>query len=148
LETLSQRLREGVAVAAGRAAEDAVREAVQLLLRDTPVLSPPDVPSRTFSPAPGWRDPDDEDLRRWEEHLDDEPDDRSNAAPEPEPARLRHALAEGLQAASWWLRQGGRFPLVKAVAAGVVIVLASYVGGPLLGAGAALAGSALSLAAL
>ena len=57
--------------------------------------------------------------------------------PSPEPTRLRRALAEVLQAASWWLRRGGRFPLAKAVAAGVVIVLASYVGGPLLGAGAA-----------
>src|SRR5262249_15618277 len=72
LEALCQRLREGVAVAAGRAAEDAVREAVHLLLGDTPPLSPPDYPNRNFSPAPEWRDPDDEELRRWEEHLDDE----------------------------------------------------------------------------
>ena len=43
------------------------------------------------------------------------------------------------------MRRDSRFPLVKAVAVGMVIVLASYVGGPLLGAGAALAGSALSL---
>src|SRR5262249_25772767 len=137
LEALCQRLREGVAVAAGRAAEDAVREAVHLLLTDTPALGPPDVPRRIFSPAPEWRDPDDEDLRRWEENLDQEQEERKGAAPEPEPepARLRRALAEGLQAASWWLRQDGRFPLLKAVAAGVLIVLTSYVGGPLLGAG-------------
>src|SRR5262249_21248913 len=104
LETLCQQLREGVAVAAGRAAEDAVREAVHLLLTDTPALSPPDIPRRNVPAPAGWRDTDDvdEELRQWEESLDKEPDDRRSAAPEPEPepARLRRALAEGLQAAS------------------------------------------------
>jgi hypothetical protein len=156
LEALYDRLREAIAVAVARAAEDAVREAVSGLLADTPPLSPPDYPPRNFAPSGAWRDPNepDEELRRWEENLDHEyaaatdgeagprnqPDE-----PAPEPTRLRRALAEGLQAASWWLRRGGRFPVLTALSAGLVVVLASYTGGPLAGAGVALAGSALGL---
>src|SRR5262249_31946132 len=101
-----------------------------------------------------WRDIDDGDheLRRWGESLDDDPHDRRSVATAneqtPQPTRPRHAPAEGLHAARWWLRRDSRFPLAKAGVSGVVIVLASYVGGPLLGAGAALAGSALSLMSL
>jgi hypothetical protein len=156
LEALYDRLREAIAVAVARAAEDAVREAVGGLLADTPPLSPPDYPPRNFAPSGAWRDLNDpdEELRRWEENLDE---DYANAArseagsrvqPEeqsPEPTRLRRALAEGLQAASWWLRRGGRFPVLTALSAGLVVVLASYTGGPLAGAGVALAGSALGL---
>src|SRR5262249_15134755 len=122
LEALCQRLREGVAIAAGRAAEDAVREAVHHLLGDTPALGPPEYPRSNFPAPAGWRDTDDvdEELRRWEENLDNEHDDRRSANPDPQPesARFRRALAEGLQAASWWLRRGGNFPLLKAVAMG------------------------------
>ena len=98
-----------------------------------------------------------EELRRWEENLDDDyaTAARSEARPlgqtneqAPEPTRLRRALAEGLQAASWWLRRGGRFPVLTALSAGLVVVLASYTGGPLAGAGVALAGSALGLVSL
>jgi hypothetical protein len=156
LEALYDRLREAIAVAVARAAEDAVREAVSGLLADTPPLSPPDYATRNFPSAAGWREPDDVDkeLRRWEENLND---DYAAAAsseagprvpadePSPEPTRLRRALAEGLQAASWWLRRGGRFPVLTALGAGAVVVLASYTGGPLAGAGVALAGSALGL---
>ena len=156
LEGLYDRLREAIAVAVARAAEDAVREAVTGLLADTPPLGPPDYPRRNFAPAGTWRDPNDpdEELRRWEENLDDDyaAAARSEAGPQvppdeqtPEPTRLRRALAEGLQAASWWLRRGGRFPLLTALGAGLVVVLASYSGGPLAGAGVALAGSALGL---
>src|SRR5215472_6241022 len=79
LEGLYDRLRDAIAVAVARAAEDAVREGVHALLMDKPPLSPPDYPHSNyprgnFSPT-GWRDPDDEDdeLRRWEENLDYEP---------------------------------------------------------------------------
>src|ERR1700731_3691853 len=141
LEALYDRLREAIAVAVARAAEDAVREAVSGLLADTPPLSPPDYPRRNFASSGAWRDPNDpdEELRRWEENLDNEdaaaarevgprvqPDENT-----PEPARLRRALAEGLQAASWWLRREGRFPVLTALSAGLVVVLASYAGRPL-----------------
>jgi hypothetical protein len=157
LEALYDRLREAIAVAVARAAEDAVREAVSGLLADTPPLSPPDYSHRSFAPSGAWRDPNDpdEELRRWEENLDD---DYATAArsearplgesgePSPEPTRLRRALAAGLQASSWWLRRDGRpFPVLSALGAGLVVVLASYAGGPLAGAGVALAGSALGL---
>jgi hypothetical protein len=159
LEGLYDRLREAIAVAVARAAEDAVREGVHALLADTPPLSPPDYPRRNFAPSGAWRDPNDpdEELRRWEENLDDDYATavRSEARPleqpseqAPEPTRLRRALAEGLQAASWWLRRGGRFPVLTALSAGLVVVLASYTGGPLAGAGVALAGSALGLVSL
>jgi hypothetical protein len=156
LEALYDRLREAIAVAVARAAEDAVREGVHALLADTPPLSPPAYPRSNFAPSGAWRDPNDpdEELRRWEENLDD---DYATAArgemgarvpageQSPEPTRLRRALAEGLQAASWWLRRDGRFPVLTALSAGLVVVLASYAGGPLAGAGVALAGSALGL---
>jgi hypothetical protein len=156
LEALYDRLREAIAVAVARAAEDAVREAVSGLLADTPPLGPPDYPHRNFAPSGVWRDPNDpdEELCRWEENLDaDYATPTRNEAgprvqpdePSPEPTRLRRALAEGLQAASWWLRRGGRFPVLTALSAGLVVVLASYTGGPLAGAGVALAGSALGL---
>src|SRR5262249_20809462 len=155
LEGLYDRLREAIAVAVSRAAEDAVREGVHALLTDKPPLCPPDYPRSHFTP-PGWRDTDDEDeeLRRWEENLDQEqePKGRSEAnaqVPTSEetagPTRLRRALAEGLQAAGWWLRRGGRFPLLTALGAGLVVLWASYAGGPLAGASVALAGSALGL---
>jgi hypothetical protein len=72
LEGLYDRLRDAIAVAVARAAEDAVREGVSALLADTPPLSPPDYPTRHFTPPAGWRDTDDEyeELRRWEENLD------------------------------------------------------------------------------
>src|SRR5262245_11198020 len=157
LEGLYDRLREAIAVAVARAAEDAVREGVHALLTDRPPLSPPDYPRRNFAPTSGWGDDEDDELRRWEENLDDdaEPEGRSEARPdasanEPstEPTRLRRALAEGLQAAGWWLRRGGRFPLLTALGAGLAVLWASYFGGQLAGAGVALAGSALGLLSL
>src|SRR5262245_9799775 len=156
LEGLYDRLREAIAVAVARAAEDAVREGVHALLMDTPPPSPPDYPRSHFTP-PGWRDDEEDELRRWEENLDHEQEPRDRSEPSAqvppdeqtaEPTRLRRALAEGLQAAGWWLRRGGRFPLLTALGAGLVVLWASYFGGPLAGAGVALAGSALGLLSL
>src|SRR5262245_22310759 len=159
LEGLYDRLREAIAVAVARAAEDAVREGVSALLMDKPPLSPPDYPRRNFAPTSGWGDSDDEydELRRWEENLDQEQEPRERDEPNAqvptneqpaEPTRLRRALAEGLQAAGWWLRRGGRFPVLTALGAGLAVLWASYFGGPLAGAGVALAGSALGLLSL
>ena len=160
LEGLYDRLKEAIAVAVARAAEDAVREGVQALLMDKPPLSPSDYqpgphPRSNWAPA-GWRGPQDEDeeLRRWEENLDYGQEPRGRSEPtarvppdeqSPEPTRLRRALAEGLQMASWWLRRSDHFSVLTALAAGLAVVLASYAGGPLAGAGVALAGSALGL---
>src|SRR5262245_48054685 len=155
LEGLYDRLREAIAVAVARAAEDAVREGVHALLAHTPPPSPPDYPRNHFNPS-GWGDDEDDELRRWE-NLDYEQEPRERNEPSAQvpsseetagPTRLRRALAEGLQAAGWWLRRGGRFPVLTALGAGLVVVLASYAGGPLAGAGVALAGSALGLLSL
>src|SRR5262245_31037191 len=158
LEGLYDRLREAIAVAVARAAEDAVREGVHALLMDKPPLSPPDYPRGHVTPS-GWGGTDDdyEELRRWEENLDDEQEPRGRSEPSaqvptseqgPEPTRMRRALAEGLQAAGWWLRRGGRFPVLTALGARLAVLWASYFGGPLAGAGVALAGSALGLLSL
>src|SRR5262245_17295799 len=156
LEGLYDRLREAIAVAVARAAEDAVREGVHALLADTPPLGPPDYPRGQFTPSE-WGDDEGDELRRWEENLDYEPEPRRRGEPSAhvptdkqgaEPTRLRRALAEGLQAAGWWLRRGGRFPVLTALVAGLVVLWASYAGGPLAGAGVALAGSALGLPSL
>src|SRR5262249_36759169 len=82
LEGLYDRLREAIAVAVARAAEDAVREGVSALLADPPPLSPPDYPRRHFTPS-GWRDTDDEydELRRWEEKLDQEQEPGGSSEP-------------------------------------------------------------------
>jgi hypothetical protein len=159
LDGLYDRLRDAIAVAVARAAENAVREGVSALLAATPALSPPDYPRGhyprgNFAPSGGWRDTDEEydELRHWEEGVDYEREGRKNTNPpvpaeEPgaEPTRLRRALAEGLQAASWWLRRGGRYPVLTSLGAGLMLLCASYVGGPLAGAGIALAGSAMGL---
>src|SRR5262245_6228453 len=156
LEGLYDRLKEAIAVAVARAAEDAVREGVHALLTDKPPLCPPDYPRRNFAPS-GWEDDEFDELRRWEENLDHEQEPRGRGEPSAhvptseetaEPTRLRRALAEGLQAAAWWLRRGGRFPVLTALGAGLVVLWASYFGGQLAGAGVALAGSALGLLSL
>src|SRR5262249_14635409 len=81
LEGLYDRLREAIAVAVARAAEDAVREGVHALLMDKPPLCPPDYPHRNFTPS-GWRDDEEDELGRWEECLDYEqgPRGRSEAS--------------------------------------------------------------------
>ena len=133
LEGLYDRLREAIAIAVARAAEDAVREGVHALLMDRPPLCPPDYPPSHFTPHSGWGDTDDEDeeLRRWEENLDHEQEPRERDEPSAQvpsseetaaPTRLRRALAEGLQAAGWWLRRGGRFPLLTALGAGLAVL--------------------------
>src|SRR5262249_36725146 len=159
LEGLYDRLREAIAVAVARAAAAARRGGGPPARAGPPPPRPPHPPRRNFAPSPGWRDTDDEydELRRWEENLDDdqEPEGRGEARsdaaakePAPEPTRLRRALAEGLQAAGWWLRRGGRFPVLTALGAGLAVLWASYFGGPLAGARVRLAGSALGLLSL
>src|SRR5262245_38647799 len=82
LESLYDRLREAIAVAVARAAEDAVREGVHALLTGKPPLCPPDYRRSNFTPS-GWGDTDDEDeeLRRWEENLDHEQEPRGRNQP-------------------------------------------------------------------
>src|SRR5262249_47738747 len=147
LEGLYDRLREAIAVAVARAAEDAVREGVHALLTDRPPLCPPDYPRRNFTPSElRGTDDEDEELRRWEENLNYEEEPRGRSEPSAQvpsseetaaSTRLRRALAEGLQAASWWLRRGGRFPVLTALGAGLAVLWASYFGGEPAGAGVA-----------
>src|SRR5215472_11203431 len=86
LEGLYDRLRDAIAVAVARAAEDAVREGVHALLADTPPLSPPDYPPSHYprssfaSPAArGGADDEYDELRRWEENIDYQPEPRARS---------------------------------------------------------------------
>jgi hypothetical protein len=65
------------------------------------------------------------------------------------PQRRARALALGCQVTAWWLgRPTGEPRIAAALGVGIVTAVAAYVGGPLVAAGAALAGTAAALAAL
>jgi hypothetical protein len=65
------------------------------------------------------------------------------------PQRRVKALALGCQATAWWLgRPTGEPRIAAALGVGIVTAVAAYVGGPVVAAGAALAGTAAALAAL
>ena len=64
-------------------------------------------------------------------------------------SRLPRAIAAGLQTMLCWLRRSiGRFPVITAVAVGLLTALATYAGGPLAAAVVGLAGSAFNLLSL
>ena len=155
LDGLSERLREGVALAIGQTVAAAVHEAVQTVLDE-----PPDHTTapyyRTASPPArslwGTRE-----RPSWDDDLDEPlPEDDDDYAPagqadrEASPSvRWPAAVAAGLQAAAWWLRrQAGRCSLVMASGIGLLTALGAYAGGSVAVAGMGLAGAALSLLSL
>jgi hypothetical protein len=156
LQGLSARLRAAVAAAVGQAVADAVREAVLAALAAPGGPPGPDRPRWDGPPSasagdrphppddgydPPWADPD----AAWP------PEDLTpgrGARPGREAARGRvtRAVAVGLEASAWWLRQcAGRWCLRAAAAVGLAAALAAYALGPWAAAGVGLAGSALSL---
>ncbi len=155
-------LREAVARAVGQSAAGAAQDAVQSLLTESPTESIP--PADPYYPRPssaGWYDPDrrspswDDDSddpyrRRQDDAYEERPDGGDSPSPSPSGGRRWGlALAVGCQATAWWLRrEADRFTTLKALGIGVASTLAAYVAGPVLWAGAGLAGSALALAAL
>ncbi len=162
LELLRERLREAVARAVGQSAAGAAQDAVESLLTESPTESIP--AADPYYPRPssaGWYDPDRRRSPSWDDDPDDpfcrDRDDRLDEGPpegeaSPPPATGRRwglALAVGCQATAWWLRrEAGRFTALKALGFGLASTLAAYFAGPVLWAGAGLAGSALALAAL
>src|ERR1700676_2587775 len=162
LELLRERLREAVARAVGQTAAGAARDAVHSLLAHSP--ADPDWSDRPSYARPSsgtWADPDYRDYPPGREEGTDPyrppPDEDAEDPPAEEspPARANAgrrwdlALAVGCQAAAWQLRRAaGRFTALKAVGVGLASTPAASVAGPVLWAGAGLAGSALALAAL
>jgi hypothetical protein len=159
LETIGERLRDAVSAAVGETVAGIVRETVRAVLADRPTVL---TSSERYSPSPGrrrplWTRPDDPDEEPW---FDDPygypPNENYEAAPPAPrtdttsaPSRLPRASAVGFQTALCWLRcRVGRFPVLTAVAVGLLTALATYAGGPLAAAAVGLAGSAFSLLSL
>src|SRR5262249_917124 len=121
-----------------------------------PPPPPPTPPRRNFNPS-GWGDDEDDELGRWEEGLDYEQEPRGSSEPSAqvppdeqpiEPTRLRRAPAAGLAGNPRGGGRRGRCPWLRGRRSGWGVVWERYLGGPLGGAGVALAGSALGLLSL
>jgi hypothetical protein len=159
LETFGSRLREAVSSAVGETVSGIIRETVRALLEGQ--SNSPTSSGRLAQPAPPSRP-----LWREEHYPDEEPwiDDRNGNPPEgdyddPPPvqrvedrstsSRLPRAIATGLHTTLCWLRHSvGRYPVVTAVAVGLLTALATYAGGPLAAALVGVMGSAFNLFSL
>jgi hypothetical protein len=159
LETFGARLREAVSSAVGETVSGIVRETVRAVLAEQPAFatSPERFVPSGHHPRPLWAREDDPGEEPWyddpygdprdEDHDDAPPAPRADGTPAP--SRLPRALAVGFHTTICWLRRSvGRFPVLTAVAVGLLTALATYAGGPLAAAAVALAGSAFNLLSL
>lgn len=157
LTGLRQRLREAVVRSVGETVGATVREALRAVLAHTAPDEEPfvsDDPPRYHDP-PRWhgqREPQWQDDWEW---IDTTSDPNLPPVDPPAPApETRHGTATSLlllvcQAAAWWLRRhAGPFPALAALGVGTACGLATYLGAPVVIAGAGLTGSALGLAVL
>jgi hypothetical protein len=159
LETFGARLREAVSSAVGETVSGIVRETVRAVLAEMPYLAA--LPERFVPPAhhprPLWAGPDDREEEPWydersryppEDDYDDDPP-ATCAGNTSAPSRLPQAVALGFHTTLCWLRRSvGRFPVLTAIAIGLLTALATYAGGPLAAAAVSLAGSAFNLLSL
>jgi hypothetical protein len=158
LETFGSRLREAVSSAVGETVAGVVRETVRAVLDEESTAPIPSgrLAQPPYRSQPLWARQDDPDEEPWYDTDDYRPEgdyqDEPPAArpdPAPRPSRLPRAIAVGLTTTLRWLRRSaGRFPVVTAVAVGLLTGLATYAGGPLAAAAVALAGSAFNLLSL
>jgi hypothetical protein len=157
LETFGERLRDAVASAVGETVAGVVRETVRAMLAEEGTIQSSQAryapPPR--HPRPLWARPDDVDEEPWFDDPDKYPpeeDDRPpshRTDPPGSPSRLPQAIAVGIQTTLRWLRRSvGRFPVLTAVAVGLLTAAATYAGGPLAAAVVGLAGSAFNLMSL
>jgi hypothetical protein len=159
LETFGTRLRDAVAAAVGETVSGIVRETVRAVLAEAPALA---TATERFvsSPQPTrprWRGPDDPDPEPWYDDPEPEWPEADDQETPPAPgvdrtsarSRWPRALAVGFQTTLGWLRRSvGRFPVLTAVAVGLLTALATLAGGPLAAAAVGLAGSACNLLSL
>jgi hypothetical protein len=157
LETFSQRLREAVSSAVGETVAGIVRETVRAVLAEQPALPPASERflQRPRPPRPLWERPDDLDDEPWFDDPDNSPRVEDDAPPSTgtedtgDPSRLPRALAVGFHTTLCWLRRRvSRYPVLTALAVGLLTALATYTGGPLAAAAVALAGSSFNLLSL
>ena len=161
LDLLGERLRDAVARAVGQSVADAAHDAVHSLLAASPADPDPFAePSYARASSSVWYDDGRRAARSWHDDPDDpyrspSADDLEEDPPEDAPGppersgRWGLALAVGCQATAWWLRrQTGRLTALQAVSVGLASAVAAFFAGPMLMAGAGLAGSALTLAVL
>jgi hypothetical protein len=157
LETLGARLRQAVSLAVEDTLSAIVRETVRAVLADQRALA---TATQRFVPAPPpprspWSQPEDLDDVPWF----DDADNHLPAASAAPPAHRReptarwsgwpHALAVGVHTTIGWLRcRVGRFPVLTAVAVGLLTALASAANGPWAAAAVGLAGLAVNLLTL
>jgi hypothetical protein len=156
LETFAARLREAVSAAVGETVSGIVRETVRAVLAEQPTRTV----SGRFGRSPpyrqpSWARPEDADDELWFEDPDhyrpeaDEDPPGLRTEPPARPSRLPRALAAGLHTTLSWLRRSvGHFPVLTALAVGLLTALATDAGGPWAAAAVGLAGSAFNLLSL
>jgi hypothetical protein len=157
LESFGRRLRDAVSSAVGETVSGIVRETVRALLDERPSVP---ASSERFTPSSqyrhqSWAGADDPDQEPWFDDPEDYPGQDNDVSSfdrqrtTGNPAHLPRAIAIGLQTTISWLRRSvGRFPVITAIAVGLLTALATYAGGPLAAALVGLAGSAFNLLSL
>jgi hypothetical protein len=150
LESLGQRLREGIAHLVGSHIGVAVRDALASALQHKPQLRPIDsYPAYDRADQPhSFRD--DSDIRQdfWHEREYESLPPELEPAPkvEPKPRRWQPLLTGGVQLASWWLQHRPTPRSLKRVLViGTVTGVTMLVAGPLIGGIVAVAGTAFLL---
>jgi hypothetical protein len=157
LETFGQRLREAVSSAVGETVAGIVRETVRAVLAEQPTIPTGSerFVQRPRPPRPLWERPDDLQDEPWFDDPFNDPPDEEDVPPSNrtedtgDPSRLPRAIAVGFHTTLYWLRRRvSRYPVLTALAVGLLTALATYAGGPLAAAAVALAGSAFNLLSL
>jgi hypothetical protein len=157
LESFGTRLREAVSSAVGETVSGIVRETVRALLADQ--LTHPGPSGQSAQPSyhapPLWAGQEDGGDEPWFDDPDTYLAEENDLPPDPRtrhpagPSRWPQALAVGLHTTLGWLRRKvGRYPVLTALAVGLLTALATYLGGPLAAAAVGLAGSACNLLSL
>jgi hypothetical protein len=156
LDALAERLREAVARVVGETVARLVGGVVRALLEDdradADAEGHSDRPADLWHERPGaaWSGAGPDQALAYDDGAADDPGREPARSSRPFPPQRRvKALALGCQATAWWLgRPTGEPRIAVALGVGIVTAAAAYVGGPMVAAGAALAGTAAALAAL
>ncbi|MFM7151487.1 MAG: hypothetical protein ACKO23_16800, partial [Gemmataceae bacterium] len=150
LRDLTNQLKHDIAVAVGETVASTVKSFLRRLLDASEPVRPAlpkreayldrDVPFRDSEfPAHTWsKDPD-----AWFHDVEDEPiETPPPTTPSSPPSFMKKALATGVQAGLWWLRQQPRRrPILSTLAVAALAGSGTLLAGPTLGAGLAVMGS-------